>query len=234
MSIFVTPNPISVLASAPSTPASLVIQTAADGDYAIVEAAVVVKKASGKKEWAWDNVRGFNGNYLGRRNTAVRTGDNTWTIQLLRDGGWDENSSILTYAVDDHGEVWPGLTSGSHAGTVSTSATPSAGSLIEETTVLSVTINPTASIGGGTLAWMFAILSFPGANTRELVWDSIDGFNPGAPYTNASNTATFHAASPPHWGSETLTLLRDGGWPGSPTLDFFLANVDGTISAIGP
>lgn len=64
------------------------------------------------------------------------------------------------------------------------------------------------------VAQMIVVATFGTSSVRELVWDSVYGFN--GMYTNVSNVAT-PTIDPLTLLTKTWTIvcLRDGGWPGN-------------------
>jgi hypothetical protein len=93
---------------------------------------------------------------------------------------------------------------------VLTPVTPTA-SLLTPTTTVSFTIADSNGIRGAAI-----VASYDGSNTRELVWDSVNGFN--GYYLGPLNQAVPTPGGGPYTQWD-FVVLRDGGWPANMTFE---------------
>lgn len=85
--------PVQFIVAKPSGLASMVIEASYDG--------------SNTRELIWDSAHGFTGFYLGVANTCVIVSSGgvgqSYTFNILRDGGWPANVTITVFATDTFG-----------------------------------------------------------------------------------------------------------------------------------
>lgn len=98
---------------------------------------------------------------------------------------------------------------------------PAVGQAIDPKDTITFTVDDGAT---HLLGVLFVFASFAGQNTRELVWDYINGFNGG--YQGAANQAVVTGSPATKY---VFTVLRDGGWPYDTTLSVYSMDSAGDL-----
>lgn len=224
----VSPAAGSVLASS-STP--IVVQVT---DKSLESTTGVLKRAlvwaqysdDSSKELVWDGAA-FTPKFSGGSVATTVAGGKQFS--LVRVGGWRLDPTIFAYATDSFGNQlasaslsWiftpaPPPPSKDLTVPVVTIVSPSSGSPVSATTpiVLNVTDNENK------VTRVIISIAFSGSDVQELVWNGVAFVGP---YSGSSSSGVIT-------NGLSFTLLRRGGWRGSPSVRVHAADFDGNEAA---